>query len=238
MLSSKMSMNCIALELRVTPRTIDRRLSFHARAARLYFRRLKLRNLRHVHFDELQSSVISKCLPISIPVAVCHERRLIVAFDVASMPAQHPLDKVSLRKYGVRADDRPEAIERVLKRIQPMMGLNSQITTDKAPRYPEPIARILKGVFHSSDYGRKARSDGQGELKRGGFDPLFTLNHTAAMTRDGIGRMVRKTWGNSKRIERHKAHFWVYAHYHNEVLVPRWAARQARKAARVMRANG
>jgi len=58
---------------------------------------------------------------------------------------------------------------------------------------------------------------GQGELKKIGFDPLFSLNHTAAMIRDGVSRLVRKTWGNSKRMDRLEDHLFVYAHYHNTV---------------------
>jgi hypothetical protein len=43
---------------------------------------------------------------------------------------------------------------------------------------------------------------GQGELKRGGFDPLFSLNHTAAMFRDRLKRLSHRTWCTTKRPDR------------------------------------
>jgi hypothetical protein len=39
----------------------------------------------------------------------------------------------------------------------------------------------------------KARRQGNGELKKIGFDPLFSFNHTAAMLRDSVSRLVRQT---------------------------------------------
>jgi len=60
---------------------------------------------------------------------------------------------------------------------------------------------------------------GQGELKRGGYDPLFSLNHTAAMIRANINRLFRRTWCTSKRIDRLEGHLLLYTDYHNRVLV-------------------
>ena len=59
---------------------------------------------------------------------------------------------------------------------------------------------------------------GQGELKRGGFDPLFALNHTAAMYRDRIKRLSRRTWCTTKRADRLQLLVDLYAWHHNERL--------------------
>lgn len=59
---------------------------------------------------------------------------------------------------------------------------------------------------------------GQCELKRGGFDPLFSLNHTATMLRDHIKRLARRTWCTPKRLERLQHFLDMYAFYHNESL--------------------
>jgi hypothetical protein len=59
---------------------------------------------------------------------------------------------------------------------------------------------------------------GQGELKSGGFDPLFSFNHTAAMLRANINRLVRKTWCTTKRIDRLEAHIALYVQFHNREL--------------------
>lgn len=116
----------------------------------------------------MQSSIHTKCKPVSLPIAVCAETRMILAVGVASMPAQHPLKQIALRKYGPRDDDRPAAIDAVLQRIRPMLAPRAMITTDKAPRYPGPIARILPGINHVQHADRKARAHGNGELKESG----------------------------------------------------------------------
>ena len=61
---------------------------------------------------------------------------------------------------------------------------------------------------------------GQGELKKIGFDPLFDLNHTAAMIRANINRLFRRTWCTTKRADRLEAHLELYVQYHNRELIP------------------
>lgn len=220
LLCMKVSRNALAQFLKVSRETVTRKLLHHAKIARAYFENLPDREIQAVQFDELHSTVHTKCKPVQTSVAVCAATRRVLALCVASAPAQAPLDKISKAKYGERPDERPDAIEIVLHKIRPLLSRSSMITTDKAFLYPEPIARILPFAKHVRHKSRKARFGGQGELKRVGFDPLFTLNHTAAMSRDRVGRMVRKTWGTSKRQDRHEAHMLVWAHFHNEVYLP------------------
>jgi len=215
LLVHKVSLRGIGRCLRLNPKTVARRLTFHGRRARRYFDELKVQGIVHAHFDELQSSIHTKCKPVSIPIAVDAGTRFILALGVASMPAQHPLVEIARRKYGSRADDRPEIIVRVLSKIREMLAPDALVTTDSAPRYPAPILRCLPGAKHVAVKSRKGCITGQGELKRIGYDPLFSLNHTAAMTRDGASRMVRKTWCTSKRMECLEDHLFIYAHYHN-----------------------
>ena len=56
---------------------------------------------------------------------------------------------------------------------------------------------------------------GQGELKKVVYDPIFSLNHTCAMLRANINRLVRKTWCTTKKPERLAMHITLYALYHN-----------------------
>jgi hypothetical protein len=219
LLSIKVNLRAIARYLKLSRGTVAARLDFHGERGRRYFANLSLTGLIHVHFDELQSSIHTKCKPVAIPMAVDVKSRRILALSVASMPAQHPLKQTALRKYGPRADDRPEAIAAVLRRIGPMLAQGCQLTSDSAPRYPAPVKRLLPHVTHVTVLSRKGCVTGQGELKKTGFDPLFTLNHTAAMIRDGTSRMVRRTWANSKRFDRLESHLLVYAHFYNEVYL-------------------
>jgi len=49
-------------------------------------------------------------------------------------------------------------------------------------------------LVSSTTKGRRECVVGQGELKGGGFDPLFSLNHTCAMIRAHVSRLFRRTW--------------------------------------------
>ncbi|MBD67124.1 MAG: hypothetical protein CME62_18130, partial [Halobacteriovoraceae bacterium] len=60
---------------------------------------------------------------------------------------------------------------------------------------------------------------GQGELKKLRRDPLFALNHTCAMLRDNISRLVRKSWCVSQSIEKLQLHLDLYMKFHNTKLI-------------------
>ena len=62
--------------------------------------------LNEVVFDEMESFEKSKCLPVSIPLAVDPKTRKVLGFGVCSMPAKGPLAKISVQKYGPREDHR------------------------------------------------------------------------------------------------------------------------------------
>ena len=68
---------------------------------------------------------------------------------------------------------------------------------------------------HTTYKGRKSCITGQGELKKGKDDPLFPLNHTAAMIRYNMSRMIRRTWCTTKKVEYLIHHLNIYAYHHN-----------------------
>ncbi len=53
--------------------------------------------------------------------------------------------------------------------------------------------------------------------RSGSGNPLFPINHTLAMMRDGISRLVRRTWAASKLRERLEWHAWIWATWRNYV---------------------
>ena len=93
------------------------------------------------------------------------------------------------------------------------------ITSDEKPQYPKWIQKVFPESTHRTVKGRAGCVTGQGELKKGGFDPLFSFNHTAAMLRANINRLFRKTWCLSKKMENLKAHIEIYTYFHNSRLI-------------------
>jgi hypothetical protein len=71
---------------------------------------------------------------------------------------------------------------------------------------------------HVTVEGQRGCIRGQGELKKVKFDPLFSLNHTMAMLRANVSRLIRQTWCTTKKAERLSDHLALYAYFHNTVL--------------------
>jgi len=192
----------IAIELRIHHDTVARILKVMAREARhrnAHFRKSLSPNT--VVFDEMETFEHTKCKPVSIVIAVEEGSRKIIALEAAQMPAKGLLAKVSCRKYGPRRDDRPKALRKTLKYLNSYPALQ-MLKSDESPRYPKYVKEVLGNIPHRTYKGRRGCITGQGELKRGGFDPIFSLNHTAARIRDLIKRLSRRTWCTTKRIER------------------------------------
>ncbi|MCP4050867.1 MAG: transposase, partial [bacterium] len=72
---------------------------------------------------------------------------------------------------------------------------------------------------HEKSKGEKGCVAGQGELKKVRIDPLFAINHTLAMLRANINRLVRKTWCTTKKPERLLDHLAIYTWFHNTKLI-------------------
>jgi len=56
-------------------------------------------------------------------------------------------------------------------------------------------------------------------IKKVGIDPLFGINHTLAMLRANISRLVRKTWCTTKKINQLANQLAIYIDYLNRVLL-------------------
>ena len=172
-----------------------------------------------IHFDEMESFERSKCLPVSIALVVDPKSRIILGAKVASMPAKGLLAAISREKYGPREDERPQVADALLSEISSALQKKVTILSDQNPKYPGWIKKNLPLANHETVKGRRGCGVGQGELKRGGYDPLFGLNHTAAMIRANVNRLFRKTWCTSKRRDRLEAHLELYIKYHNTELI-------------------
>lgn len=220
---SGVSQRRIAKLLRLNRKTVERKLIFLAAQARLsqqqFLDSRSERKFTDLQFDEMETSERSKCLPLSIPLMVEASTRRILGYRVCSMPAKGKLAAISLRKYGSRKDDRPAAAKSLFTELAPYIDLQAKILSDENPHYPRWIKRMFPSITHRTVKGRRGAVVGQGELKKIGFDPLFSLNHTCAMLRANINRLFRRTWCTTKRAQRLDDHIAIYIDYHNRELV-------------------
>ena len=151
-------------------------------------------------------------------MAVSKSERKIVGFRVSQMPATGHLAAISRKKYGYRKDYRVEGMISLFEDLSSVLPQKINISSDECSYYKP----IVKAYFPQSTYhqfkGKKSSVSGQGELKKSKRDPLFTINHTFAMLRANINRLIRKTWCTTKKAIRLVNHLVIYMWVHNSHL--------------------
>ena len=211
----------IARRVRIHRKTVERKILFLARMAKFRFdaRNLQSAKAAEIQFDDMETLEHTKCKPLSITVAVEASTRRILSFKVSRMPAKGTLAAISRKKYGPRKDERGPARRALLEDMQRLVEENAVIKSDKNPHYPPDVRAAFPKAKHLTYKGRKAAVTGQGELKVGGKDPIFSLNHTCAMFRDNLKRLHRKNWCTTKRPRILAAILQIYAEYHNSYVI-------------------
>lgn len=224
LLVSGISQRRAALLLGVDRKTVARRFHFLAVQARNeqaeWLEKYKKQPLAQVQFDDLESSIHTKCKPVSVSLAVEPKQRKILSFQVSEMPAKGHLAAISRKKYGPRKDLRPQGWERLMLDLKALVIPNAQFASDENPHYPTHLRAHFPLATHLRFPGGRGAITGQGELKKKVFDPLFALNHTCAMLRANLNRLFRKTWCTSKNIQGLIDHISLYVSYHNRTLTP------------------
>lgn len=207
--------------LRVNRKTVVRKLVFMAKFANEFIKECN-RNLpkaTSVEFDDLETMEHSKCKPLAVSMMVETKTRRILGYRVARMPAKGLLAAIARKKYGYRKDERPQARASLFRELQEFIEVGATIKSDMHPSYVRDVQKYFPKSEHKVFKGRKGCVVGQGELKSGGFDPIFSLNHTFAMLRANINRLFRRTWNTTKDPAKLAAHIALYVLYHNLILI-------------------
>ena len=221
LLASCVSQRRAALILGVTRRTVARKLIYLGNLCRDEHRSYlesREQQVENIQFDELQTIEHSKCKPLSVAVAVSVSDRKILGMEVSSMPATGHLAKFSRRKYGRRPDHRQRGLKRLFTTISPTLSANPTIRSDEHPYYKPIVTKLISKAIYKQTKGVSSAITGQGELKKQRRDPLFYINHTLAMLRANINRLVRKTWCTTKDPRRLADHLAIYMQVHNSLL--------------------
>ena len=222
LLSGGYSQRRAALDLGVNRKTVVRKFLLMGEEAKLCLPLLARRNQTKVttfEFDDLETYEHTKCKPLSVTIAVEYRTRRILGFRVSEMPARGPLAAISRKKYGRRKDLRKIARLELFREMRSFIASGALIKSDQNPHYVPDVFRMFPDCLHKTYKGRKPAAIGQGELKKGRNDPLFSLNHTCAMLRANLNRLFRRTWCTTKLKERLTLHIALYSLNHNLRLI-------------------
>ena len=219
LLASGLSMRRSARVLKIHRTTVHRKFLYLAEKARLknenFLELLAQNPVIHMQFDDLITSVHTKLKPLSVTLAVDAKRRFILGAEVGSLPAFGHLAKLSRKKYGHRKNEHREMLHELFSKIEKVIDPLSLIESDEHQNYKPIVNRFFPQAKYLQYKGGRGAIVGQGELKKLNYDPLFKLNHTCAMLRANINRLIRKTWCTTKDPIMLKKHLEIYICYHN-----------------------
>ena len=220
LICSGVSLRRSAILLRISRTTVKRKFEYLGLQAKRQLREMNLKSApcHEVQFDDQETFEHTKCKPLSITLAVDSKTRRILGFEVSKMPAKGHLTKIAFKKYGKRKDERAAGRKQLFETLKPLVLPNAIFKSDENPHYPRDLKAVFPKCVHLTFKGERGSIVGQGELKKVRFDPLFSLNHTCAMTRANMNRLFRRTWCTTKLPERLEDHFAIYAVYHNSQL--------------------
>ena len=220
-IASSTAQRRIAIKQGCARNTVARKIAFLAEQARAKTKAwlASQEPFTNLQWDELITFEHTRLKPLSVAVMACEQGRSILGFRVAQIPASGLIARRSREKYGPRRNLSGYARRDLLKTLAPHIAAQATVTCDEHPRYREELETALTGVNVIQHRSVRGSLTGQGELKRTGWDPLFTINHTLAMLRDNIKRLTRRTWCTTKRQSALEDVIAIYVHFHNSRLV-------------------
>ncbi|HXH32081.1 MAG TPA: hypothetical protein VNJ01_14850, partial [Bacteriovoracaceae bacterium] len=177
--------------------------------------------IHNIQLDDLITKENSKLKPLTVSIAVDEHRRTILALEVSQIPAFGHLAKFAVKKYGRREDQHHAGLTRLFEKIATIVSPEVVVKSDEHQRYPTFVSAYLPRAKHLTYKSERGCVAGQGELKKVGFDPLFIVNHTCALLRANVNRLIRKTWCTTKDPKRLKDHLDIFVCFYNKELLGR-----------------
>lgn len=95
------------------------------------------------------------------------------------------------------------------------LSSNVYVSSDECLFYKGGVKKYLPSANYNQFLGKKAYVAGQWELKKTSFESIFSINHTVAIMRATVIRVIRKTRNITKKIERFIDHLNMYVWMHN-----------------------
>jgi len=170
--------------------------------------------------DELETFETDRRLqPVTVPVLIERGSFFLVHVDTAPLAARGGLsDRDEVRKkewqalHGTRVGQSRTAVRHTLeawRRWHNPVAL-PQLQSDKKNSYRTQLRAVFGTRGHSHQIGSSKATRDYRNL-------LFPINHTNAMLRDHVSRLVRRSWAHSKKRLRLTRHLWVFVLFRNYV---------------------
>jgi len=170
--------------------------------------------------DEMETFETDRLVrPVTVPVLIQAHTLFVIHTETAPLPPRGRLDAYRQlrklrdeRRFGPRKSGSRQAVRSTLERLRETLARTEvlNLITDRKSSY-----RKLVWTLFANRFGSHVQESSQ--RRRDRSNPLFSINHTLAMLRDGVSRLVRRSWGASKLRERLDDHLWIWVGYRNYV---------------------
>lgn len=228
LLCSGVSQRRAALILGVSRHAVARRIPFFGQKYRKlnekFLKSLKDSPVKEMQFDDLITKENSKLKPLTVTTAVDERQRFILGAKVAQIPSFGHLAKIARRRYGKRECYHRWGLDQLLMSLGSSVCPSAVIKSDEHKKYSEFVRKYFPKAKYLQYPSERACVAGQGELKKIKFDPLFAINHTCAMLRANINRLIRKTWCTTKDPKRLQDHIDLFIWFYNQKLLSKTAS--------------
>jgi transposase-like protein len=169
--------------------------------------------------DELETFEHSRRLkPVTVPFLIERSSYFVVHAATAPLPARGGLSPRWRKKkemleavLGRRRSGSVAAVRECFERLDALhpRAQSVAVSTDRKKSYCPTLRRVFGARMQHAQHSSTA--------VRNYKNPLFPINHTFAMLRDGVSRLVRRNWGAAKLRERLERHLWIWIAYRNYV---------------------
>jgi len=167
--------------------------------------------------DELETFEHSRRLaPLTVPVLIERRSLFVLHAESAALPARGGLSnrdrarkQARERLLGKRTSGSRAAVARSFELLRLLHAQASlvHVQTDKKHSYQAALRRLFgTRLLHERISSKDPRDP---------TNPLFPINHTLAMLRDGVSRLVRRSWAGSKKRVKLDGHLWIWIAYRN-----------------------
>ena len=224
LLVSKTTLRQIARVVGCKRATVEHRLRLLSAQAREFHRRVLAEAMARggldgsFQLDELETfETDRRLMPVTVPVLIEKRSYFVVHVETAPLPPRGRLPepkrklKAELeRLHGKRRSGSRAAVKSTLQVLSKLLpaGALLNLQTDRKSSYRSLVGQLFQGRLgaHVRESSKRSRDYS---------NVLFPINHTLAMMRDGVSRLVRRSWAASKRRERLEQHLWIWLVYRN-----------------------
>lgn len=171
-----------------------------------------------IAFDEMESFIKSRALPVSIGLAVCGLTGFIIDIGVAEIKMKGALKRKLRNKalnpeYHNRPNNSPFMRTQVFTNMRKCLEPNGHVITDGSPLYLRQIPNSIPLVNHVPVLRGKSKVRNRPRVDNPYPGAMNRLNSVASQYRNYLSRLGRRTLITSKKMEFLEYHLWLFVAY-------------------------